>query len=870
MDSSLMRGSSLAATYPRLNPRVRSAPAKNAASDGDRRAAAFREHAPVYVRHPDKESLWRKGRLLVCDRPTGRCRCLVDSAVGEHRGGMTEEVIVSGDAVFARDINQPDADVDNLMSGIAADNDAAIVNLLRARYEHDGDKRIYTGCGADMILSINPWEALNPGSLTRADLGTGERAAAAAPPAVAAAAAWHAERRDAPHVWTLASAAIQGLRRCGGRRAHTICACGVSGSGKSNASELALSYFAGALEWDGNGADALVCTRDVLESFGCAGTRRNPRSSRFTRMVEVLLHLLPGGETRVLGAQIDAFMLERSRVHRVHPEPETNFLVFEQLRAASSESPFGSLLPAAAVEDSRRSEEFETLVAGLEKLGMPAETLQSVFRVVAGVQELSQLSFGASSADEGTALSFDSSRVADLLGCPNSTLHELLGSRRIGSVNDSATVVVNFNAKQARRSCNELAKSLYARLFAWLGRFMNGSMSPSGHSQPDPAAADEEFSFHHSESGVVGIVNVLDLPGLDTASGSAGLGFDQLCSNYADERLHHVFLRCAVSKVQSDYLKEGLRWEPIDYPDNGPIVTAMEKIFELLEDQHKRGKHGSDAHFLEALQIHVRHSRNVRSGKAAKVAKAPKPTVAEADEANILSISRVAGKGHFTVRHYNREEILYSARGFREQNEDVAHADVVELALADCCQDPFIAELLSDGRPTNARQQHQLSGRLLDARHSPTKRGLLPLDSFGSSMSSINSLIVSRDGLDAFNSTGAVDGVRPRVQSVSLSRNGVDREVSPRQTLLAAHRTRIDILCDALTKSKLHYVRCLVPNLDQDPSVFSERAVHEQLESKGVLQAIRVRRRGYPRRMSNRTVLSQYWLRTRDMYSNKI
>ena len=137
-------------------------------------------------------------------------------------------------------------------------------------------------------------------------------------------------------------------------------------------------------------------------------------------------------------------------------------------------------------------------------------------------------------------------------------------------------------------------------------------------------------------------------------------------------------------------------------------------------------------------------------------------------------------------------------------------------------------------------------------------------------MSSINSLFVSRDGLDAFNSTGAVDGVRPRVQSVSLSRNGVDREVSPRQTLLAAHRTRIDILCDALTKSKLHYVRCIVPNLDQDPSVFSERAVHEQLESQGVLQAIRVRRRGYPRRMSNRTVLSQYWLRTRDMYSNKI
>ena len=182
----------------------------------------------------------------------------------------------------------------------------------------------------------------------------------------------------------------------------------------------------------------------------------------------------------------------------------------------------------------------------------------------------------------------------------------------------------------------------------------------------------------------------------------------------------------------------------------------MENVFELLDEQHKRGKHGSDAHFLQALHTHVKRPRQVRSGKAVpSLGKAStKHAVLGADEANILSVPRVAGKGHFTVRHYSGEGIVYSAKGFREQNEDVAYADVVELALAECCQDLFITELLTDGRPTNARQRHQESGWLLDARHSPTKRALIPPDSFGSSISSISILINSCDSLSYLNSTG--------------------------------------------------------------------------------------------------------------------
>ena len=777
----------------------------------------MREHAPVWALHPDGETLWREGRLLQRDARAGRCHCLIGSSA---TGALSEEVAVADACVYERE--PLDAAVDDLAE-LATDNDATAVKLLRARFESAREKRIYTACGA-LLLAVNPWEELDPASLVRGRAADADAAASAA--------AWCQAGSAGPHVWSLAASAVEALVERGGTRPQSICACGVAGSGKSVACERVLAYFAGALRWDARaGAACLGPAQDVLESFGCARTLRNPRSSRFGRLVEMQLHV-GDGQPQVLGARIDTFMLERARVHQA-PEGEDNFRVFGQLRAAPH-GPFGRLLagpPNNGDGPQQAHQEFEALTAALDRLGISADRQLSIFRVVAGVQLLSDMRFvlhrdGSQRADGGRAgvLDFDASLAADALCCPPQALHSLLGRRRLGSAD---SVALNFAPGQARKIRDGLAKSLYSRLFSWLCQHINNQMEHRG-------GLDDSNSM-------VGIINVVDLPGLEAGTGTCS--FDQMFLNFADERMHQAFLHFAMGAQQAEFSKEGLLGRDlpsVDLPkvDNAPIIKEMETVFGLLEDQHRRGKHGSDTHFLQSIHHHVKQARKGVAGQHSK--RLPQ-------HANVLTVSKQLKElAHFQVRHYWGECVTYDAKGFIKQNEDSSHMDVVELALADCCRDAFISELLADGRPTNAQQRHGTS--VLDARHRPQ----------WSCRSSHQS---ASEASFRFHSS---DASHPRAKSLTFSAGGVDLEVTPRQTLVSAHMGCMNALFDLLDSCEMHFVRCLLPNELQDPKHFSERCVYSQLQTQGVLEAVRASRRDFPHRLAHRNILTRYWLCAHD------
>jgi myosin heavy subunit len=76
--------------------------------------------------------------------------------------------------------------------------------------------------------------------------------------------------------------------------------------------------------------------------------------------------------------------------------------------------------------------------------------------------------------------------------------------------------------------------------------------------------------------------------------------FEQLCINYANERLQNLFNHHLFELEQQEYKKENLKnWKQISYETNTPIVQLLDcmkstSLFKLIEEQCLLGPRGND------------------------------------------------------------------------------------------------------------------------------------------------------------------------------------------------------------------------------------------------------------------------------------
>ena len=64
--------------------------------------------------------------------------------------------------------------------------------------------------------------------------------------------------------------------------------------------------------------------------------------------------------------------------------------------------------------------------------------------------------------------------------------------------------------------------------------------------------------------------------------------FEQLCINYANEKLQQRFTQDVFKAVQAEYQAEGIRWELISYEDNADVLELLEGrlgIMDLLNEE---------------------------------------------------------------------------------------------------------------------------------------------------------------------------------------------------------------------------------------------------------------------------------------------
>ena len=78
------------------------------------------------------------------------------------------------------------------------------------------------------------------------------------------------------------------------------------------------------------------------------------------------------------------------------------------------------------------------------------------------------------------------------------------------------------------------------------------------------------------------------------------------------------------------------------------------------------------------------------------------------------------------------------------------------------------------------------------------------------------------------------------------------------KTVSAAFKNQLEQLLTTLNQTDPHFIRCIVPNEKKTPGLLDSRLVLHQLTCNGVLEGIRICRRGFPNRTLYKEFKSRY------------
>ncbi|RUS82402.1 hypothetical protein EGW08_009854 [Elysia chlorotica] len=402
-----------------------------------------------------------------------------------------------------------------------------------------------------------------------------------------------------PHVYVVADEAYTRMKRRLGWVNQSIVVSGESGAGKTVSAKHLLRYLTivstpeGGIDLD-TSVPASVIERRVLDSnplleaFGNAATPRNDNSSRFGKFIQLQFHR----NGTILGGVIQTYLLEKTRV--VHQrQGENNFHIFYQLLALQEErqvpdflAPIKAEIQASRLECSLlpqdQSHSLTTTLNAMSEIGIGAasQTLLAILHLTT-LKFLPERDGESSGYSEDQGSEEDRQRLietvrakeesARLLGVCSQRLHHSLLNRSIVSGDNSHSGTrrsvfqkpVMVAEAESRRDC--LAMLLYSRLFDWLVAFINHQIKVE--------------SFDHS-------IGLLDIYGFEAFEENS---LEQLCINYANERLQQHYVTHFLRDLQREYESEGIVWTSIPYTDNKLCVDALDGstgVFGVLNEDH--------------------------------------------------------------------------------------------------------------------------------------------------------------------------------------------------------------------------------------------------------------------------------------------
>ncbi|XP_052434246.1 myosin-10 isoform X4 [Carassius gibelio] len=550
------------------------------------------------------------------------------------------------------------------MADLTCLNEASVLNNLRERY-YSG--LIYTYSGLFCVV-INPYKNLPIYTDSIIEMYRGKK-----------------RHEMPPHIYAISEAAYRSMLQ--DREDQSILCTGESGAGKTENTKKVIQYLAhvasshksgtlgrpkdSALQMDGTrslgrGSSAvnrgelerqLLQANPILEAFGNAKTVKNDNSSRFGKFIRINFDVAG----YIVGANIETYLLEKSRAIRQAKEERT-FHIFYQLLSGASEAMRKELLLGSAdqyrficggslpVPGQSDSENFTQTMDSVTIMGFTQEESTSMLKVISAVLQFGNITFQKEKNTDQASMPDDTAaqKLCHLLGISVLEFSRAILTPRIKVGREY--VQKAQTKQQADFAVEALAKATYERLFRWLVHRINRALDRRQR---------QGASF----------IGILDIAGFEIFQLNS---FEQLCINYTNEKLQQLFNHTMFILEQEEYQREGIEWSFIDFGlDLQPCIDLIERpahppgVLALLDEECWFPR-ATERSFVDKLSAEQgSHSKFMR----------PRQIKEEAD----FSIIHYAGK------------VDYKADEWLIKNMDPLNDNVASLLHQS--SDPFISEL---------------------------------------------------------------------------------------------------------------------------------------------------------------------------------
>uniref|UniRef100_A0A671VEU5 Myosin VIIBb n=1 Tax=Sparus aurata TaxID=8175 RepID=A0A671VEU5_SPAAU len=473
-----------------------------------------------------------------------------------------------------------------------------------------------------------------------------------------------------PHIFAIAESCYTNMMRHHKNQCCII--SGESGAGKTESTKLILQYFAavsGGLSKQ-EIEHQILESNPILEAFGNAKTIRNDNSSRFGKYLEIFFNK----DGVIEGARVEQYLLEKSRVcHQASEERNYHMLycmlagiTAEEKRTLSlgdaKEYTFLSKGNCIVCDGRDDAKDYQRVLSAMKTLTFSESQCQEILKLLATILHLGNICFEGESLKDGVCS----------LQVNKSSLGTSLTHRSFRTNRESVTKPLS--SEQASDCRDAFVKAIYNKLFIWIVGKINSIIYQRLIKNP-------KTSFLS--------IGLLDIFGFENFISNS---FEQLCINFANEKLQQFFVGHIFKLEQKEYLKEDIVWKNIKFSDNQNILDLLAgkpcNLLALIDEESHFPK-GSDVTMLN--KMNKQHKKN-------------KTYIA----------SRSEHDTYFGIHHF-AGVVYYDSKGFLEKNRDGISSDIikmVEMSKNKLLRQIFENELSTNGlKGDNRKQVPTLSGQ---------------------------------------------------------------------------------------------------------------------------------------------------------------